>query len=469
MAGAHTARVHGPVRQAAQLAGAKACCPQVGDDGAVCLGDLVVCIDRHAGAQGGNTDVLVDAIEGRGVDALHVAGLLAEVAVEAGIDKLVVALDACDQGVSRNAEGLGELLEGIAAMSVDEVLKHACTRLHRAVHLDIGHIDLELLGVGCPAAPLSHLVDIVCVEDLRVPARLGLITQLVVELLEFCILVHKALAVFVDGEERLVEHGAGVEVMHHVRVAHGHKAGTDGHGHENAVAGLADLLAVKLFDVGAVALDEALVVLIVTRGDDDALRGVELDVFASFGLADNAGHGAGFVLDELDAGSAVIEIDAALLGQLGKGVDKFIVGVRLGPEAVGALRALAAVLILERDLTDAVGREAGLHGTDLHPAHGLAGVVIIEACQTAVGAPVAIFDEALHVVHDALLVAFVEHDARGSAALRKRCAFLLQAAGGCAFLHGRKGRGDAAGAGADDNDVVGILGCKLCDGCQLNR
>ena len=69
MTGAHAARVHGPVRQAAQLAGAKACCPQVGDDGAVCLGDLVVCIDRHAGAQGGDADVLVDAIEGRSVDA----------------------------------------------------------------------------------------------------------------------------------------------------------------------------------------------------------------------------------------------------------------------------------------------------------------------------------------------------------------------------------------------------------------
>lgn len=224
----------------------------------------------------------------------------------------------------------------------------------------------------------------------------------------------------------------------------------------------------KPFHVGAVALHEALVVLVVAGGEDHAAGGVEPDVLAVGVLAHDAGAGAGLVDDQLDTGGLEVEVHAALGRELGQGVDELVVGVGLGSEAVAALHAHGAVVEGDGGLGDGVGREARLHGADLHPADGLAGVVVVELGQAAVGAPVAVGDEALHVVLDALLVAEVEHDAGGGAALGDGGALLLQAAGGGALLDGGEGGGHAAGAGAHDHDVVGVLGGELGDGGEFD-
>ena len=291
MPGRHAALVHRPVGAAAQLAGAEPGHPEVRDDFAVRAKRLVVLVHGDAGAQRGHAHVLMDAPERRLLDLLEVLRLLAEVRIEPGVDHLVIARDGLLERIGGDLQLRRKLVQGVAAIRADEAFDDVRAAFGRAVHLHVGHVHLDLFLVGGLAAPLRDLLDVIVVEDLGIPTRFRLVAQHAVHFLEHAVLVHEAFAVLVHEQERLFEHGAGVEVVHHVGVAHGHEPGAHGHGHEDAVAGLVALLAVELLHVGAITLHEALVVLVVAGGQDDALRGVELDVGAA-AFADHAGHGS---------------------------------------------------------------------------------------------------------------------------------------------------------------------------------
>ena len=115
-----------------------------------------------------------------------------------------------------------------------------------------------------------------------------------------------------------------------------------------------------------------------------------------------------------------------------------------------------------------VGRESGFCGAHLHPADGLTGVLGVSFGQAAVGAPAAILQKALDVVHDALLVALVQKDAGAGAALGNGLRFFLEHGNGGALLKGRQGRRHPAGSGADHYDIVGFLFAELRDGFNLD-
>ena len=468
MAGAHAGLIHRPVRCAAELACAEARGPQVRNDLAFGGDDLVVLVDGHTSAQGGDADVLAGAPERSLLDLLEVLRVLAEVLVEAGIDELVVALDAGNQGVGGNLDLLGELLEGVGAVQVDEALDDLVARRDGAVHLNLGHPLLHGVGGSGLEAHLGNGGLVVAVVNLDEPAGLGLVAHLNVDHGEGHVLVHEAVAVHVHGHEGHGSHGARVEVVHHVAVAGLHHAGAELHGHEDAVARLAELLAVEAQDVGAVALDEALVVLVVAGGEDDTHGGVELDVLAGGVLAHDAGHGVVLALDELDARGLVVEVDAALLGQVGQGHDELKVALGLGAVVPLVTDRLGAVLVHVFLSGDVCGRVAGLFGAKTQPAHGLAGVVSVILHQAAVGAPVDALHVAANVVLDALGVAHLELDAALVGALGDADGLLLEHAGLGTLLNRGQGCRHAAGAAADHDDVIGVLSGELGDGGNLN-
>ena len=468
MAGAHAGLVHRPVRCAAELACAEARGPQVRNDLALGGDDLVVLVDGHAGAQGGDANVLASAPERSLLDLLEILRVLAEVLVEAGVDELVVALDAGNQGIGGNLDLLGELLEGIGAVQVDEALDDLVTGSDGAVHLDLGHPLLDGVGGSGVEAHLRHGGLVVAVINLDEPTRLGLVAHLNVDHGEGHVLVHEAVAVHVHGHEGHGSHGARIEVVHHMAVTGLHHAGAELHGHEDAVASLAELLAVEAEDVGAVALDEAVVVLVIAGGEDDAHGGVELDVLAVGVLAHNAGHGAVLALDELDAGGLVVEVDAALLGQVGQGHDELEVALGLGAIVPLVADGLGTVLVHVFLGGDVCGRVTRLFGAQAQPAHGLTGVVGVVLHQAAVGAPVDALHVTANVVLDALGVAHLELDAALVGALGDADGLLLEHAGRGALLNRGQGRGHAAGAAAHHDDVIGVLSGELGDGGNLN-
>ena len=257
--------------------------------------------------------------------------------------------------------------------------------------------------------------------------------------------------------------------MHHVAVAGLNHAGAQLHRHQDAVAGLARLLAVKADDVGAVALNETVVVLVIARSQNHALGGVELDVGAVLLLAHHTGDRAGLVGDQLHAWGVVEELDAALLGKGGQGDDELEVALRLGTVVPLVAHGLGAVLIGVLDPAHGRRRVAGLLGTQAQPTHGLARVISVILGQTAVGTPLTALHVTVDVVLDALGVAHLELDAALVGTLRDASALLLQDAGGGALLDGGEGGRHAAGAASHDHDVVGLLISELGDGLDHNR
>ena len=139
--------------------------------------------------------------------------------------------------------------------------------------------------------------------------------------------------------------------------------------------------------------------------------------------------------------------------------------VRLRAEHDAAARAFAAVLVFGHGRgTHRVRREARFGRAHLRPADGLARVLAVRLCQLAVGAPAAVLEVTLQVVHHALLVALVEQHARAGAALGDGLRLLLQHGDGRALLEGAQRGGHAARSRAYHHDVERLLFGDVGDG-----
>ena len=395
----------------------------------------------------------VDAVERGLLDGQQVLRVLAEVVVGALLHELVIAVDRRREGVGVDAELAGELLDAVGHVGVHEALVHA---LLLAVVL--GLVVLETVGVNELALPVGRARHVVGVEDLRVPAAVLGAPQQAVHEGHGRRLVAEAVAVVLDGEEGHVAHGggAGVEVVQHLRVVQVLDLAARPHDHLVAVTGLVELLALEVLEVGQVVGAHVHVVLVVARGHDDALAGVELDVVAVLVLADDTADAAA-VLHELLGGRLVVDVHALLLGHAGQG-DHAVAGVvGLRAEERRDVVHLVAVdlddgalllVALVNDLRAALG---GLLDDPLHGLAGVPGPVLEHLAVRAVGVLLHLErDEGLHAGG----VGVLQVDARAGVALGDGRGLLLHERDLGARLAGGEGGGHAGGAGADDDDVI---------------
>ena len=394
----------------------------------------------------------MDAVERRGRDGLQILGVLAELVVRASLAAGVVCVHRLGKRRRVDAELLGELLQAVGTHGV----RVAELGLLNEVGTLLGEVLLERLRVGGRAAPRSHLVNVVGVEHLRVPA--GIRTALQEVALEGHVnaLVAEALAVLVHREEGLVEHGAGREVVHHLRMGHGLHLGADPHAHLVAVARLADLLLVQVSGVGTVVAHHLVVVLVIARGEDDALGGVEAHVLVVLVERDDA-RDAAVLHHELLGGRVVEELDAVLLlGELGQLHDAL--GIALRRLAVADGVPVCGVLVRGRKVALAhvmpVLVALELLGAIQHVHDGLFAAVGPDVEQGALRAVLALRHQLAQNLLDAGGVALVVQEACRGAALGDGGAHLLQHGHAHALLAGGHGGRDACGAGADDDDVV---------------
>ena len=253
---------------------------------------------------------------------------------------------------------------------------------------------------------------------------------------------------------RLVHHHIGGElhphVVDHLGVVEGLDVAAGPGAHAVAVAGATHDERREVQRVGAVVGDHLLVALVVARGQNHALAGVELGVGA-LGARDDAGHGAGLVAHELHAGHLVEHIDAVGCGVVGQQLR----GGGMGAHGAGhqevrliavAVAGVAAVL-LGRHLGAGLGEEVTVPLDDLAAALGPG------LKKRALGAQVV---EEHEVAHKALAggVVGVAVQAHGGEALGGCHGKLLKQGDLGAQLGGVHGGGHAGLARAHDDDLV---------------
>ena len=205
--------------------------------------------------------------------------------------------------------------------------------------------------------------------------------------------------------------------------------------------------------------DHVGVVGVTTGGEDNALRGVVLDVLVFF-LGDDAGDGAVGSLDNVDAFAAENQGGTGFGDGLGQIVD------------IGSARDLAFfIFVLVPGVVLVVAHGAGsleLHADALQPGDVLAGLVHVAAEQRAVGIPVMIVhrggEQVIAEIGRVLAVFLLDVAVDGEEAFGEEGgaagdAALLEQDGVHAELGRADRRGHTAAAGADDHNVkVSLFG-----------
>ena len=321
-------------------------------------------------------------------------GLLLELGVLAGLAHGVVLLDLLEEVVLVNADGLGQLLEGVAlpggdgglvaqdvlagsGLALDEVddLLGVELLLNSAAHRVPEHAAAVLQAVGRVSAEVG-------VED-GVGNSAGLVEHLQRLGLDPVCLVEEALAVLVHEHERAVEHGVSLRMQSRGERAVLHDAAGP-HAHLVAVARVDARGPVVAADE---ALHAALAIVVhhlgvagdVARGQDGGLGGKNLLV-AVGGAHDSALDAAALLaLNELNGGSLEHVLGALVNGALVKkrgrhevaGLRRHLEGAHLEDVCVGFLGDDGTARIAS---VDAV-RCAVLVGLVEQPVHGGAGVL----------------------------------------------------------------------------------------------
>ena len=225
-----------------------------------------------------------------------------------------------------------------------------------------------------------------------------------------------------------------------------------------AIAGLVHLLATEILQVGQVVGHHIVVVLVVARGQDDALGGIELHV-AVGGFRNDTGH-AGSIAHELLGLSVVEHLHALRGGVLGQHLHAVARVVGLRAEVDGQVVHGIPVHFLDgsRPLHRAVGNLGTLGGGQVEqPRDALAGVLRPQLYLLALAAVLMILDEARHHGLHAGRIGGVQQNARSSVALGDGRRLLLNEGDGGSGLASRNGGGHTRSAGAHDNHVV-VLG-----------
>ena len=428
----------------------------------------------------------------------HAAGVLAEVGVIALAAELVVALHARARVLQRLA-GVAQLREELVEGIRLEVVGVGLRGNLRV--LAVGEVGVALVlvlrdDVAQAAVVGRHVGDLLrplAVVDLE-GGLIRLQLDLVFQLLARDGLVHEALAVLVELQERRHAHAAahvmghrGVEILHlradpraHAQaVAGGAGLALHVHAHHAQRAQVRDLL---LHDFRREVLHDALVGAVVAGGQDDALGRVELDIaVAVLRIAhDDAGHAARVVLEQLGGEAAEEGLRAQLDGLVQVGLhDEALLILAAGAELHGGregrellvpvvvvlrLRpgqrhknALVKLLLRDRLTGGIADRQLRIRADE--PVDGFPGVVgpaLDDGALVAVGALAhqAVDDDV--GVHDvraapALVQRAVEHGVLAGAAVEGRA---LLDDGDAGALLSRCARGAHAGqARAHDDDV----------------
>ena len=454
---------------AEDVAGVGADTVQAGDDLGFLGHDLGLVVDLDAAEGAVGADVLPQAVERALLDGLHVAAILLEDLVVAGVAHVVVLLDLGNQTRDVDAGLLRQLFDGVG-------LGHGLIAGSQVTVPLLVEVVVQVvrMHVGDDVrAVLLVLLEQLAVEDGEGDgaglhgdgvAGEGGVSDLV--------LGHEALAVTVDPQAGLTERAVEDEVVHVVgQLIHqlhraGLMAGAGFPAHLDAFAlhagdgkvedGLAELVAGLLLDHLGVVAEAA-------GGDDDRL-GSGFDLFAVLVLGQHADRLA-VLHEDLGDGGLELEVDTELAGALGH-----LLGHGSGRSGAGDAAALRLADV-PGELAVRVGAgglrsgERALHADELHthvhePVDGLAGLEVVVADHAGIDTVVS----EVHVLAEGLARRQRDHvlslDARADA--QGAHAHVGGAAGGVGLLEAENGRavfrgGDAGGqagqTGSDHDDI----------------
>ena len=238
------------------------------------------------------------------------------------------------------------------------------------------------------------------------------------------------------------------------------------HGHFNAVASFVVLLATQIMQIGQIVIHHLVVVLVIARGKDNALLGIELDI-AIGALGDNARDAAFRIAHELLRLGAIENLDALLFGIVGQGTHTVARVIGLRAEIDGQIAQRIPIHGLHRrgPLLGRVGNlGANLLGQIENPRNRLAGILGPQFNLGTIAAELVLLEQRRYNSGNARGVGTVKKNARGGITLRNRSRFFLDKGNGRASLFGGNRGRNARGACANNHDVVFLCFFDISNG-----
>ena len=243
------------------------------------------------------------------------------------------------------------------------------------------------------------------------------------------------------------------------------------HGHLNAVASLVVLLAAQVMQVGQIVIHHLVVVLVIARGKNNALLGIELDVAIS-ALGDNARDAAVGIAHELLRLGVIENLDALLFGIVGQGAHAVARVIGLRAEIDGQIAQRIPIHGFHRrgPLFGRIGNlGADLLGQIENPGNGLTRILRPQLYLSAVTAELVLFQQRGHHCGNARGVGTVKKNARSGIALRNRSRFFLDKGNGRASLFGGNRGRNACSASADNHDIVFLCFFDIGNGVRRSK
>ena len=406
-------------------------------------------VDNEAGRDGRDGELLVKRVERSLLNGQHILSGLAEIQIAcAGCRQFVIALDGGRQSIGRHADLASELFNGVGCVHTaffaralqvlqgsQALFAHGC-----GLRLEVGIYDAQPYAIGLP---FDHIVAIV----------------------EPHIFGAEALAIEVHGEKWGVAEegavGAPVLGMDHLRVTDVLHQAAGHHAHKLPVASFVHLFLLEGKGVRQVLFDHVIVILVIAGGDDNALGGIELQDGSVLAACEYARDSIA-VFYQLYAGALVMHV--YLIPEVfrkadGRGVHTaFVVEHNSGCASLG---------VLEHTQLFAIVRNAGFVCFLAVPGNGFGAVFSPYVVKRPGGAVRTKLAKRMHEMLGGKLVGSLGVQVAASGSLGDSVHLFLDEAYVCAGLVGGDGCGNAAGAGTDDDDVVGLLLVKLGDGRGL--